>query len=214
MIIPLKTICDLCRALSKVEGIEMEHTLPISINNTPSFHNSIIFRCKQEDKDIMAVIGNTILTIWPRYLEIALGMLGKYIPLEIHICIPKDAYNRYNHASTSLIDFKEEGTHKYITYPGTFYEHRKISSRNLKNLLDLNPGSTPGIAGKASHITELLKAGNKDVKARVVALAGDGVRITERIKEVTKLKKRNLKIKNHKQMIIYKYKNIRRKIKK
>ena len=186
----------------------MEHILPISANHTPTYHNnSIVIRCNKEYRDIMADIGNTILTIWPRYLEIALGKLGKYMPLEMHICIPREAYNRYNHASTSLIDFKDKGTHRYITYPGTFYEHRKISTRNLKIIMETFPGPTADIAGKASTIVELLRAGNRAVKARVVALAGEGVRITQgEEEEVSNQKHLNIKNKiNNKQSKHNKY---------
>ena len=116
MIIPLLTLWNLYKTLAKIEGISTEHILPIRVENTPTYHNnSLIINCSKENRDKMADIGNTILTIWPRFLKIALGNLGTYMPLELHICIPKRDYKRYGHASTSLIDFNKEGIHRFVT---------------------------------------------------------------------------------------------------
>ena len=200
MLIPLMTIWDLYRILAKIEGIEMEHILPISINNSPSYHNnSLIIRCKKEHRDIMSDVGNTILTIWPQYLEIVLGRMGKFMPLELHISVPKEDYNKYSHASTSLMDFQDYCIHKYITYPGIYYEHRKINARGLRMKLEMSPGITPNILGKVELISDLIKAGNRAVKARVVALAGEGIQLTgeteDQVKKSTKLRTNSNKLK-------------------
>ena len=166
------TLWELYRTLAKLEDINMEQLLPVTVNGTPSFHNNcVILKSNKEHRYILGDIGNTILTIWPRYLEITLGHLGKYMPLEIHICIPRDQYNSYSHASTSLVDFLEEGIHKYITYPGVYNKHRRINYRTYKQCMENTMGIIPDAKDKSSHIVDLIKAGNKLVKNRVIALA-------------------------------------------
>jgi len=77
-------IWDLCKAIAKIEDIDMEHILPISVINTPTYHNSNnIMQYNKEHKGKLRDIGNTILCIWPKYLEIVLGHLGKFMPLEL-----------------------------------------------------------------------------------------------------------------------------------
>ena len=50
-----------------------------------------------------------------------------------------------------------------------------MNSRNLKLCLEMNSGITPNLAEKTAFISELIKEGNKAVKSRIVALAGEGV---------------------------------------
>ncbi len=151
MAIPLLTIWDLYRMMARLEGIEIDAMLPITINNTPTYHsNTLIIKNKKEHKEVLADIGNTILTIWPRFLEIALGPLGRYMPLELHITVPTADFNKYAHASTRLTDFREEGVHKHITYPGVYNKHRSQHSKTLKTELDHAPGIIPNIREKTT----------------------------------------------------------------
>ena len=54
-----------------------------------------------------------------------------------------------------------------------------MNSRNLKLCLEMNSGITPNLASKTAFISELIKEGNKAVKSRIVALAGEGVQLTD-----------------------------------
>ena len=178
MIVPLLAIWDLYRMLARMEGIEMEQMLPTTMKNTPTHHsNSLIIKIKKEHKGILADIGNTILTIWPRYLEIALGHLGKYMPVELHINMPATEYNKYTHATTKLMDFKENGLHKHITYPGVYNKHRKPSNKALRIVLDHAPGITPNLMEKIKHIVDLIKAADRTVNTRIIELAAAGVNL-------------------------------------
>ena len=164
--------------LARMEGIEMEQMLPATKKNTPRHHsNSLIIKIKKDHKGILADIGNTILTIWPRYLEVALGHLGKYMPVEIHITISANEYNKYTHATTKLMDFKENGLHKHITYPGVYNKHRKPSNKALRIILDHAPGITPNIMEKTKHIVDLIKAADRTVNTRIIELAAAGVNL-------------------------------------
>ena len=180
MIVPLLTLWDLYRMLARLEGIEIDAMLPVTINNTPTHHsNTLIIKNKKEHKEILADIGNTILTIWPRFLEIALGPLGRYMPLEIHITIPLTEFNKYAHASTKLTDFREEGVHKHITYPGVYNKHRNQYSKTFKVELDHAPGIIPNIREKTAHIVDLIKAAQRAVNSRIIELAAAGVKLNQ-----------------------------------
>ena len=98
-----------------------------------STHQPIITGIKEK----LADIGNTILSTWPKYIEI---VLGKFMPLDLQIIIPAKDYNKYHHAATRLIDFNEMGLHRYLTFPGIYNNLRRTNLRNLKISYEYAPG--------------------------------------------------------------------------
>ena len=75
---------DLKRILAKLENIPQEHVLPFIPDNLPTQH--IIPLCislNQNATHTLADITNTVMTIWPSYLNLILSPLGRYTPLEV-----------------------------------------------------------------------------------------------------------------------------------
>ena len=118
------TLWDLLRILARIEKIGMEQFLPVIPSNDPSTHlHSLCILISNEHTHILADICNTALTIWPGYLEIALGQLGRYMPLELHFTLPATSYNKYWHAATTHSDFNNKGIHTYVTFQGIYNDH-------------------------------------------------------------------------------------------
>ena len=182
------TLWDLLRILARIEKIGMEQFLPVTPSNDPSTHlHSLCILINNEHTHILADICNTALTIWPGYLEIALGQLGRYMPLELHFTLPATSYNKYWHAATTLSDFDNKGIHTYVTFQGIYNDHRKTSSKLFRSTLDSQPSLVPDLRSKTIHIIELIKSATLTVQGRVAELASSGFKLTtEPAQQVTK----------------------------
>ena len=80
---------DLLCILAKLENIPQERVLPFIPDTLPTHH--IIPLCISLNQDVIhtiADITNTIMTIWPSYLNLILSSLGRYTLLEVHATLP------------------------------------------------------------------------------------------------------------------------------
>ena len=178
------TLWDFLRILAKAENIQPESLLPIIPNDIPTKHSTALcISLPKPSTHILSDISNTILTIWPAYLHMALGNLGTIMPLELHVVMPASTYSRYWHASTSLCDF-DKGIHTFIAYQGIHNLHRKLTNKALRTTLDIFPSIVPNLKTKATHIIDLLRSSSAAVQSRLGEITASGGKLASEQEQV------------------------------
>ena len=176
MNIALLILWDIIRLLAKLEGIDLEHISPIFPLRIRSSHVSMFtLPCTDNHKEILMDVANTVLTIWPRLLEVTAGPMGKYKPVEVHFVFPGKKSNIYWHAGAMITEYDAESINKLIAYQGIHNKHRKPSTKHLKAILDIIQPIIPEINNKAQVMVEIIRNAAAQITNRVNLLAAAGI---------------------------------------
>ena len=75
MIISCLTLWELIRTLAKLENIDLEHITPYYPEIVRSAHVTLFVLPINSNKEILVDIANTVLTSWPKLMDITIGYL-------------------------------------------------------------------------------------------------------------------------------------------
>ena len=171
MIISCLTLWELIRTLAKLENIDLEHITPYYPDIVRSAHVTLFVLPINSNKEILVDIANTVLTSWPKLMDITIGFLGKLKPIELHFVVPGSKGNKYWHASAKLSEFDSEGVNKLIAYQGIHNKHRKPTTKHLKAIIEIMNPIIPELSSKASAIVETIRNAAAHIAKRVNLLA-------------------------------------------